>query len=57
MSKDQISSALFDLYDIRNALPKKVKRMPKDTEGADFTIGELLDDVIEWLEEIDQCST
>jgi hypothetical protein len=57
MSKDQISNALFDLYDIRNALPKKVKQMPKDTEGADFTIGELLDDVIEWLEEIDQCST
>jgi len=50
MNQDQISNLLLDLYDIRNALTDEVKAQPKDSEGSEFTIGDLLDDAIEMLE-------
>ena len=50
MSKDEISNLLCDLRDIRNVLPPKILAMPKDNEGSEFTIGDLLDDAIELLE-------
>lgn len=50
MNQDQLSNLLLDLYDIRNALPARVLKMPKDNEGTDFTIGDLLDDAIQMLE-------
>jgi hypothetical protein len=49
-----LSSALLDMYDIRNALPDKVKKMPKDNEGTDYTVGECIDDVIEFLEQLEK---
>jgi hypothetical protein len=51
MTQNDLSSMLMDLYDLRRTLPKNVKAMPKDNEGSDFTIGELLDDMIEKLEQ------
>ena len=48
-----VSSALCDMYDIRNALSAKVKKMPKDNEGTEYTIGECIDDVIEFLEALE----
>jgi hypothetical protein len=51
MNQNDLSSMLMDLYDLRRTLPKNVKAMPKDNEGSDFTIGELLDDMIEKLEQ------
>lgn len=50
MTNDQLSNLLFDLIDIRDALPARVLKMPKDNEGTDFTIGDLLDDAIQMLE-------
>lgn len=50
MTNDELSKLLLDLYDVRNALPAEVLAMPKDNEGTEFTIGELLDDAIEALE-------
>jgi hypothetical protein len=50
---NELSSALCDMYDIRNALSDKVKKMPKDNEGTDYTVGECIDDVIEFLEQLE----
>ena len=47
-----LSSALCDMYDIRRALPKDIQRMPKDNEGTDYTIGECVEDVILFLEQL-----
>ena len=54
MNKDKLASALFDMYDIRNTLPQKIKDKPKDNEGTEFTIGECIDDVILFLESLDE---
>lgn len=51
---DALASALCDLYDIREALSDKVKNQPKDDEGTDITIGDCLDDVISFLESLEQ---
>ncbi len=51
MNQNDLSSMLMDLYDLRRTIPKDVKAMPKDNEGTDFTIGEVLDDLIEKLEQ------
>lgn len=54
MKLDDIQSALFDAYDIRNALSDKVKNRPKDNEGSDITIGDCLDDIITTLESLEE---
>lgn len=51
--KDAIASALFDAYDIRNALSARIKNRPKDDEGSEITIGDCLDSIIEFLECLD----
>ena len=51
--ENSISSALCDAYDIRNVLSAKIKNMPKDNEGTEFTIGDCLDDIISTLEELE----
>lgn len=51
MTQDEISNLLFDLIDIRDALSSRVLAMPKDNDGTDFTIGDLLDDAIDMLEQ------
>lgn len=48
------TSMLMNLYDIRRALPDAVKKAQVDNEDVDFTIGDLLDGVIETLESYDQ---
>ena len=54
---DKISSALLDAYDIRNALPNRIKNKPKDNEGSEITIGDCLDDIISLLETLDSNAT
>jgi hypothetical protein len=51
---NDISSALCDMYDIRNALSDKIKNKPKDADGTDTTIGDCLDSVIEFLEDLER---
>ena len=51
--ENSITSALCDAYDIRNVLSKKIKNMPKDNEGTEFTIGDCLDDIISTLEQLE----
>ena len=50
MDTNDLSNLLCDLTDIRNTLPDEVKAMPKDNEGTELTIGDLLDDAIATLE-------
>jgi len=54
MNKDMISSALFDMYDIRNVLSTKIKNKPKDNDGTIFTVGDCIDSVIEFLEDLER---
>jgi len=51
---NDLSSALCDMYDIRNTLPNKVKNQPKDNDGTETTIGDCLDSVIEFLENLER---
>ena len=51
---NDISSALCDMYDIRNAVSDKIKNKPKDADGTDTTIGDCLDSVIEFLEDLER---
>jgi hypothetical protein len=53
MKKEDISSALLDAYDVRNALSDRVKNRPKDNEGSGITIGDCLDDIIATLEALE----
>ena len=54
MNQNDLSSALCDMYDIRNTLPNKVKNQPKDNDGTETTIGDCLDSVIQSLEEMEK---
>ena len=51
---NDLSSALCDMYDIRNTLSNKVKNQPKDNDGTETTIGDCLDSVIEFLEDLER---
>jgi hypothetical protein len=54
MRIEEIQSALFDAYDVRNALSTKTKNRPKDNEGTEITIGDCLDDIITTLETLQE---
>ena len=51
--KNDISSALFDMYDIRNVLSARIKNKPKDHDGTETTVGDCIDAVIELLERLE----
>lgn len=53
MKPEDISSALLDAYDVRNALSDKIKNRPKDNDGSAITIGDCLDDIIATLEALE----
>ena len=54
INQNALSSALCDMYDIRDALSKKVKNQPKDSDGTGITIGDCIDDVILFLEVLER---
>lgn len=54
MDYNDFSNALLDLYSLRNVLPADIKAAKVDpAEDSDYTIGDLLDDVIQTLENYD----
>ena len=53
VNKNELSSALLDMYDIRKALPASVLRMPKDNDGSTIPVSWCVDDVIEFLEKLE----
>jgi hypothetical protein len=54
VDQNALSSALCDMIDVRNALSKTMKNRPKDNEGTEITIGMCLDDVILFLESLEE---
>jgi hypothetical protein len=53
VSPNDLTSALCDLQDVRNALSERIKNRPKDSEGTEITIGDCLDDVIYFLQKLE----
>ena len=51
VNPDDLSFMLLEMYDLRNVLPKKVKAMKANDPDTDYTVGDLIDVVIEKLEE------
>ena len=51
---NKLTSAICDMEDIKRIIPKKVKSLPKDNEGTEYTIGECIDDVLEYLKEMEE---
>lgn len=53
---EHIQNALFDLYDVRAALSNAAKAKEK-SDGSDETIGDALNNAIEFLEQLEaaQC--
>lgn len=49
----KITSAYFDITDVRNVLSKQMLNKPKDNEGTECTIGMCLDDTIDTLSELE----
>jgi len=43
---NEITSALCDMEDIKNALSDDIKNQPKDNDGTEITIGDCIHDVI-----------
>jgi hypothetical protein len=54
MNQNNLSSALCDMYDIRDSLSQRTKNKPKDNEGTEITIGMCIDDVILFLESLEE---
>ena len=53
---EKISSALLDMYDIKNVLSDEIKKQPKDSDGTEITISDCIDDVIKTLEVLEEIS-
>jgi hypothetical protein len=54
MNQNNLSSALCDMYDIRDTLSQRMKNKPKDNDGTEITIGMCIDDVILFLESLEE---
>jgi|2_EtaG_2_1085320.scaffolds.fasta_scaffold65240_3 hypothetical protein len=56
MINKNTSNALLNMYDLRNTLDRKTKSLTKRHSGTenDTTIGELIDDVVHFLEELEK---
>jgi len=52
-SINKLDSALCDMYDIKRALSKETMQLPKDNDGTEITISDCIDDVIDFLEELE----
>lgn len=53
MTLEQLQIVLFDLYDVRDALPNAIKAREK-SNGSEETIGEALNDAIAFLEQLEE---
>jgi len=57
VSYNDTTAALFDLYDIKRMLSDKVKNKPLSDDNDDYTIGDSIDSLIEFLEDLDKKCT
>lgn len=54
LDQNKVSDAVLNMYDIRDALSARIKNKPKDNDGTDYTIGDCIDDVIMFLESLEE---
>jgi hypothetical protein len=54
MNNDNLNNALFNLYDVKMALSGYTKSRPVSDDGTEATIGMCLDDVILFLEDLEE---
>ena len=54
LDQNQVSNAVLNMYDIRDALSKRTKNKPlNDDTGSDYSVGDCIDDVILFLESLE----
>ena len=54
IDSNALSDAVLNMYDIREALPLRVKNNSVHEPTPDYTIGDCLDDVILFLEQLEE---
>ena len=54
IDSNALSDAVLNMYDIRQALPERVKNKSLHEPTTDYTIGDCLDDVILFLEQLEE---
>ena len=54
IDSNALSDALLNVYDIKNALPERIKSKSLHEPTTDYTIGDCLDDVIIFLEQLEE---
>jgi hypothetical protein len=55
LDQNQVSNAVLNMYDIRDALSKRTKNKPlNDDTGSDYSVGDCIDDVILFLESLEE---
>ncbi len=54
INKNDLSSALFDAYDIRDRLRVyDIKDKPKDADGSETTVSDCINSIIDFLESLE----
>ena len=51
--ENKLTSAICDIEDVKRSIPKGIKSLPKDNDGTEYTIGECINDVLEFLKELE----
>ena len=54
IDQNKVSDAVLNMYDIRDALSKAVKSKRISDPDTDYTIGDCIDDVIMFLESLEE---
>ena len=55
IDENDLSSALMDMYDIKNNFHiKKISHLPKDNDGTETTIEDCVDAVVDFLEQLER---
>ena len=55
INQNDLSSALCDAYDIKDRLRAYgIKDKPKDADGSETTIGDCIEDIIHFLEQLEE---
>ena len=54
INKNELSNAVLNMYDIRKALSEKVKNKSLNETSTDYTIGDCIDDVVLFLEQLEE---
>ena len=54
INKNDLLSALFDAYDVKDRVRAYgIKDKPKDADGSDITVGDCIDDIVNFLEQLE----